>query len=92
MFSRKKTEVEDRKMADASDDLGIPLKPARPPVPGASAPVRTPTIPPRTPDVVRAAEPARMPEVTRRPGEAGGQPRQSEGDLRRLIVGREITL
>ena len=79
-------------MADASDDLGIPMKPARPPVPGAGAPVRTPTIPPRTPDVVRAAEPARMPEVTRRPGEAGGQPRQSEGDLRRLIVVREITL
>ena len=28
MFSRKKTEAEDRKMADASDDLGIPMKPS----------------------------------------------------------------
>jgi len=33
MFSRKRTEAEDRKMADASDDLGIPMKPARPAAP-----------------------------------------------------------
>jgi cytoskeletal protein CcmA (bactofilin family) len=92
MFSRKKTEVEERKMADASDDLGIPMKPARPPGPGASAPVRTPTIPPRAPDLVRAADVTRAPEVPRRPGEPGSQQRQSEADMRKLIVGREISL
>ena len=73
-------------MADASDDLGIPMKPARPPGPGASAPVRTPTIPPRTPDLVRAADVARVPEVPRRPGEPGSQPRPSEAEVRKLIV------
>jgi cytoskeletal protein CcmA (bactofilin family) len=93
MFSRKKTEVEDRKMADASDDLGIPMKPVRPPVPGAGAPVRTPTIPPRAPDLVRAAaDVARVPEAPRRPGEPAGQPRRNEAEVRKLIVGREITL
>jgi len=92
MFSRKKTEAEDRKMADASDDLGIPMKPVRQAGPGAGAPVRTPTIPPRAPDLVRATDPPRAPEVPRRPGEAGGLPRPGEGELRRLIVGREITL
>jgi cytoskeletal protein CcmA (bactofilin family) len=93
MFSRKKTEVEDRKMADASDDLGIPMKPVRPPVPGAGVPVRTPTIPPRAPDLVRAAaDVARVPEAPRRPGEPAGQPRRNEAEVRKLIVGREITL
>jgi cytoskeletal protein CcmA (bactofilin family) len=93
MFSRKKTEVEDRKMADASDDLGIPMKPVRPPVPGVGAPVRTPTIPPRAPDLVRAAaDVARVPEAPRRPGEPAAQPRRNEAEVRKLIVGREITL
>ena len=92
MFSRKKTEAEDRKMADASDDLGIPMKPARPPGPGASAPVRPPTIPPRAPDLVRATDVPRAPEVPRRPGDSGSQLRPSEAEVRKLIVGREITL
>ena len=92
MVSRKKTEAEDRKMADASDDLGIPMKPARPPGPGPSAPVRTPTIPPRAPDLVRATDVPRAPEVPRRPGDSGSQLRPSEAEVRKLIVGREITL
>jgi cytoskeletal protein CcmA (bactofilin family) len=92
MFSRKRTEAEDRKMADASDDLGIPMKPARPPAPAAGAPVRPPTMPPRAPDLVRATDAARAPEAPRRPGEPGIVPRRSETDLRKLIVGREITL
>jgi cytoskeletal protein CcmA (bactofilin family) len=79
-------------MADASDDLGIPMKPARPPGLGASAPVRTPTIPPRAPDLVRAADVPRAPEMPRRPGEPAGQPRRNEAEVRKLIVGREITL
>ena len=79
-------------MADVSDDLGIPMKPTRPPGPGASALVKTPTIPPRAPDLVRAADTARTPEAPRRPGEPVGQPRRSEAEVRKLIVGREITL
>jgi cytoskeletal protein CcmA (bactofilin family) len=79
-------------MADASDDLGIPMKPTRPAAPGASAPVRTPTIPPRAPDLVRAADAARTPDAPRRPGEPVGQPRRNEAEVRKLIVGREITL
>jgi cytoskeletal protein CcmA (bactofilin family) len=92
MFSRKKTETEDRKMADPTDDLGIPMKPARPPGPGAGVPVRTPTIPPRSPDLVRSADIARVPEMPRRPGDSASQPRPNDADLRKLIVGREITL
>ena len=79
-------------MADASDDLGIPMKPARPLGPGASAPLKAPAMPPRAPDLVRSADAARTPEAPRRPGEPVGQPRRSDADMRKLIVGREITL
>jgi cytoskeletal protein CcmA (bactofilin family) len=79
-------------MADASDDLGIPMKPIRPPGPGAGAPLKTPAMPPRAPDLVRAADAARTPEAPRRPGEPLSQPRRNEADVRKLIVGREITL
>jgi len=57
-------------MADSSDDLGIPMKPARPI--GSAASItqvgRTPAaVPPRVPEVARApAEPPRPPEPTRR--------------------------
>jgi len=92
MFSRKRTEAEDRKMADASDDLGIPMKPARPAAPGANAPVRPPTLPPRAPDLARAGDSIRAPEALRRPGDLGSQPRRNETEIRKLIVGREISL
>jgi len=79
-------------MADASDDLGIPMKPARPAAPGASAQIKAPAMPPRAPDLVRATDAARAPEAPRRPGDSVGQPRRSEAEVRKLIVGREITL
>ena len=78
-------------MADASDDLGIPMKPARPPAPGPNGPT-APTMPPRAPDVARAVEPIRAPEPFRRPGDLSPQARRSDGDVRKLTVGREITL
>ena len=78
-------------MADASDDLGIPMKPTRPPGLTVGAPVKAPTIPPRAPDLVRAADAARTPEAPRRPGEPVGQLRRSDAEVRKLIVGREIT-
>jgi cytoskeletal protein CcmA (bactofilin family) len=93
MFSRKRPETEDQKMSDAPDDLGIPMKPARAgqaatvaPLGRASAP-----LPPRTP------EPARPPGEAPRPAEAARPvpppaPRRNDADLRRLIVGREISL
>ena len=96
MFGRKRTETEDRKMADASDDLGIPMKPARPVGPGASAgpngPAKAPTMPPRAPDLARAGDTVRPPEPIRRVGDIGTQPRRSDSELRKLTVGREITL
>jgi cytoskeletal protein CcmA (bactofilin family) len=88
MFSRKRSETEDRKMAESSDDLGIPMKPARPVGAPASAPVRPPAMPPRT------ADPLRPGDSLRRPFEPAGQPR-ADGEMRemrRLSVGREITL
>ena len=98
MFSRKKSETEDRKMSDAPDDLGIPMKPARPAGQAANvAPLgRSPTpVPPRTPDQPRPADNGRPADVGSRPGlpaaTSAPAPR-NDGDLRKLIVGREISL
>jgi cytoskeletal protein CcmA (bactofilin family) len=79
-------------MADASDDLGIPMKPVRPAAPGAGAPVKPPTMPPRAPDLARAGEAVRATEAPRRPGDPITQPRRSDAEVRKLTVGREITL
>ncbi len=93
MFGRKRTEAEDRKMADSSDDLGIPMKPARPAGP-PTAPVRAAMMPPRAADLARPADarPTGAAELPRRPGDPGPAPRRNDTELRRLIVGREITL
>lgn len=78
-------------MAESSDDLGIPTKPVRAAVP-PSAPLRPQTMPPRTPDLARAADPLRQADSPlRRPFELSNQPK-SDGEMRRLSVGREITL
>src|SRR5215210_5055194 len=96
MFSRKKPETEDRKMSDAPDDLGIPMKPARSGGQAANvAPLgRGPTpVPPRTPDQPRpAGDPPRPADAATRPGNSTPAPRQNDADLRKLIVGREISL
>src|SRR5690348_9010899 len=95
MFSRKKPETEDQKMSDAPDDLGIPMKPSRSPGQAATLqPVSrasTP-LPPRTPDPARPAGDALRPaETAARPVPPPAQ-RRNDTDLRRLIVGREISL
>jgi len=92
MFTRRKTETEDRKMADAPDDLGIPMKPTRPAGQPAVMPpaARAPTMPPRTADLARPAAAAPMPVPGR--SAVDTQPRRGEGEVRKLIVGREITL
>jgi cytoskeletal protein CcmA (bactofilin family) len=70
MFGRKRPETEDRRMADTADDLGIPMKPARP-VAAAMAVTgvnRTPAaVPPRVPEMPRAApEPAQAADAPQR--------------------------
>lgn len=101
MFSRRKPEAEDRKMSDAPDDLGIPMKPAR--TSGQSATVaplgRTPApapLPPRTAEPPRPMpESPRAAELAPRPAPAPSSAlanRRSEGEARKLIVGREISL
>jgi cytoskeletal protein CcmA (bactofilin family) len=86
-------------MADAPDDLGIPMKPARSSAqPTTVAPLgRAPTtVPPRVPDPGRpAGEAARPAEPPSRPAPLGGPapaPRHSDAEVRKLIVGREISL
>ena len=89
-------------MADASDDLGIPMKPARPmgpgvnpgAAPGPNGPAKPPTMPPRSPDLARAGETMaiRPAEPIRRPGDPAAQSRRNDGEVRKLTVGREITL
>ena len=100
MFSRKRFETEDRKMADSSDDLGIPMKPARSSgQPSTIAPLgRAPSpVPPRPPDQGRpAGEAGRPSELGARPaaplGSAAASQPRNDADLRKLIVGREISL
>jgi cytoskeletal protein CcmA (bactofilin family) len=87
-------------MADTSDDLGIPMKPARPVGagvgagvgPGPNGPAKGPAMPPRSPDLARAAETIRPAEPIRRPGDPTMQSRRNDGEIRKLTVGREITL
>jgi cytoskeletal protein CcmA (bactofilin family) len=79
-------------MAESSDDLGIPMKPARPPgAPAGNAAARPPAMPPRSPELARPADPVRPIDPLRRPFELGNQPKP-DGEMRRLSVGREITL
>jgi cytoskeletal protein CcmA (bactofilin family) len=108
MFGRKKSETEDRKMSDAPDDLSIPTKPARgnPAQPATVAPLGRASpapVPVRPAEPPRAtAEPARPADPGPRPAAAfaaspqlgsGLVPaRRNDADLRKLIVGREITL
>jgi cytoskeletal protein CcmA (bactofilin family) len=92
MFIRKRSEAEDRKMAESSDDLGIPTKPVRPAPPLGAAPTRPPAMPPRAPDLARAGDAIRPPEMPRRPGDPAPAARRGDGELRKLTVGREITL
>ena len=101
MFGWKKSETEDRKMSDAPDDLGIPMKPARSSgQSGTVAPLgRTPAPAPVT---ARPADPLRPLDAGPRQGGAvaGGAvsgglsatQRGNDSDLRKLIVGREISL
>jgi cytoskeletal protein CcmA (bactofilin family) len=98
MFSRKKPEAEDRKMSDAPDDLGIPMKPARASGQSATvAPLGRPSAPaappPRPPEPPRPAlEPPRPAELAPRTTPAAAPHRRNDGDARKLIVGREISL
>ena len=75
-------------MSDAPDDLGIPMKPAR--TSGQVAPLgRAPApVPPRVPDQTRPPGDA----TTRPAAPAMAAPRRADDDLRKLIVGREISL
>src|ERR1700722_1346530 len=57
MFGRKRPETEDRRMADTADDLGIPMKPARPmtaPLAVTAVGRQPATVPPRVPAMPRA--------------------------------------
>jgi cytoskeletal protein CcmA (bactofilin family) len=80
-------------MADASDDLGISMKPAGPAAPRAGASVRPPpAMPPRASDLVRAADATHGAEAPGHPGDPAGLPKRSDAEFRKLTVGREITL
>jgi cytoskeletal protein CcmA (bactofilin family) len=117
MFGRKKSETGDRKMSDAPDDLGIPMRPARnnpgQSTPGQSTPGQNATVAPlsraASPVPARPADPTRAAQEALRPADSGPRPiaalagsplaanplappRRNDSDLRKLIVGREITL
>src|ERR1700680_3426897 len=73
--------TEDRKMADQVEDLGIPMRPARP--------MAGTTVPPRAVDLSRpGGEPA---HTITSPRQSLGT-RDNEVEARTLIIGREISL
>ncbi len=99
MFGRKKPEGETPKRApDGLEELQLPAKPGARPAPAtATVPPRPPVIPPRVPsDPMRPSpEPSRRAEAA--PDSDGGgtpaaAPPKREAQLRKLIVGREISL
>jgi hypothetical protein len=88
MFSRKRSETKDLKMADAHHDSRSPMNPARP----VGAPASAPVGPPRTPELARAADLMRLADSSlRRPSELPDPPKP-DGEIRQLSVGRGITL
>lgn len=104
MFRRKRPEGETEKsVPDALDDLELPVKPgARPAPAAATVPLRPPVIPPRPPaEAMRPITEPRRTDVT--PSTAStpapataptspGLPQRREAEMRKLIVGREISL
>ena len=92
MFGRSKKDTEEPpKSAEAFDELALPVKPAgRPPAP-AAGPMRPPVLPPRTPPET----PRPVMELPRRvetPTPPPPAPSRRDTDMRKLIVGREISL
>ena len=105
MFRRKRPEGETEKsVPDALDDLELPVKPgARPAPAAATVPLRPPVIPPRAPtEAMRPITEPRRADVTPpssstpAPAPAAppspGLPQRREAEMRKLIVGREISL
>jgi cytoskeletal protein CcmA (bactofilin family) len=97
MFRRKRPEGDTQKsVPDALDDLELPVKPgARPAPAAATVPLRPPVIPPRAPgDALRPiAEPGRRADAAPSATPASTpSPGRREAELRKLIVGREISL
>ena len=79
-------------MADSYDDPRIPMTSPRPAGAATTAPVRPLAMPPQTPELARAADPLRPADsLLRRPSELTGQSKP-DGEMRRLSVGRGITL
>ena len=91
MFGRKKSETEDRKMSDAPDDLGIPMRPARNNS-GQNAPGQNATVAPlsraASPVPARPADPMRAAQEALRPAEF--RPTANRGSGWELIAGESI--
>jgi cytoskeletal protein CcmA (bactofilin family) len=95
MFRRKKS-MDDLPSSGSNplEDLSLPVKPATRPAP-AAGPNRPPVMPPRQPaDPPRPAELPRRLEPVPPPSAAApaAPPQRQEAEMRKLIVGREISL
>jgi cytoskeletal protein CcmA (bactofilin family) len=96
MFRRKRPEDDTPKsVPDALGDLQLPMKPGARPAPAtATVPLRPPVIPPRVPsEALRPMmEPTRRADGAPAPAASPGLPARREAEMRKLIVGREISL
>jgi cytoskeletal protein CcmA (bactofilin family) len=98
MFGRKKHGNDDKLLPQLGNDLGIPMKPG--PRPSGAAPPPAPTRSPmasgsrplstEAPKPVATAKPAATSEIPR--PAAAPPPAKRESEIRKLIVGREISL
>jgi len=78
-------------MAEASNDLDIPMKPPRPGGAPTTAPVRPPAMPPRAPDLAWVGDQLRPADALCRLAGLIYRPKP-DGEMRRFSVGREITV
>jgi len=92
MFGRKKDTEETPKSAEAFDELALPVKPSARPA-AAAGPMRPPVLPPRTPPETPrpVMELPRKLETPAAPPPPPA-PTRRDSDMRKLIVGREISL
>jgi cytoskeletal protein CcmA (bactofilin family) len=92
MFRRKPEDDQANALPAPNDDLGIPKPVARPAAPTPAGAVKPTAATPLRPASAETPRPADLPRVPRMPTEATPASRKNETEIRKLIVGREISL
>jgi len=98
LFNRNKTRdsEEDRAPMESEDELELPVKPGSRPALGGAVPPRTAAVAPVKPPEAKPIETRPASEMARRlvepPSMPGAAAAKRDSEMRKLIVGREISL